>query len=375
MSSQALEQLEALAEKLDNISSTLQTEEAAKTALVLPFLRALGFDVFDPQEVTPEYTVDVGVKRGEKVDYAVLQDGEPIILLECKPLGSKLERYGSQLFRYYSASTARIGVLTDGQHYLLYADLVRPNILDDDPFLRIDLRQLSGTPKEHLELLTKDGFDSDRLVGLANALSEKSRVRDVLREQMNSPTDDLVRVIGASIVDGRFTRGTLDHLRDVISSEWEALVSQRVETRLMSALATNRGEVHTPDAESPEEDETEETTEEEEGVVTTMEELEGFYCVKAVLRGEVDPGRIAARDVRSYFGILLDDNNRKPICRLWFNGRQKYLGVFDAEKRERRIAIEAIHDIFNLAEEIKSSLAHALGKAGGSEPVEPPAEV
>ena len=65
-----------------------RTEEATKNALVMPFLQVLGYDVFDPLEVVPEYVADVGMKRGEKVDYAILMDGDPIIIIECKAVGS-----------------------------------------------------------------------------------------------------------------------------------------------------------------------------------------------------------------------------------------------------------------------------------------------
>ncbi len=58
----------------------IQTEEATKNALIMPFISALGYNVFDPTEVVPEFTADVGIKKGEKVDYAIHLDGKPIML-------------------------------------------------------------------------------------------------------------------------------------------------------------------------------------------------------------------------------------------------------------------------------------------------------
>ena len=136
------ERLSALAERLDKVRDDSLTEEATKTALVLPFIRELGYDVFNPEEVLPEYTADVGIKKGEKVDYAILKDGSPIILFECKPCGAKLDSYSSQLYRYFSVTNARIAILTDGVIYRFYSDLVAQNKLDERPFLEIDLDRL-----------------------------------------------------------------------------------------------------------------------------------------------------------------------------------------------------------------------------------------
>lgn len=88
------------------------------------------------------------------------------------------------------------------------------------------------------------------------------------------------------------------------------------------------------------------TDSEKSKVVTTAEELEGYNIIKAILRQRVAVSRIVARDTQSYFGILLDDNNRKPIARLHFNAKQKYIGLFDADKNETRHPIESVDDIF-----------------------------
>jgi hypothetical protein len=94
----------------------------------------------------------------------------------------------------------------------------------------------------------------------------------------------------------------------------------------------------------------------ERDVETTEEEMEGFYIVKSILRDIVDPARIAHRDTRSYFGVLLDDNNRKPIVRLHFNRAQKYIGVFDEKKKEERIPIASIDEIYQHADRIRRVL-------------------
>ena len=76
--------LSDLAERASEQVAHLETEEATKHALVMPFIQALGYNVFDPLEIVPESTADVGTRRGEKVDYALMHDGKPMILFECK---------------------------------------------------------------------------------------------------------------------------------------------------------------------------------------------------------------------------------------------------------------------------------------------------
>ena len=116
------------------------TEEATKNAFIMPLLSLLGYDVFNPMEVIPEYTCDYGTKKGEKVDYAIMRDGEPIILLEAKRLNLKLQKnQQNQLYRYFSISRARVAILTNGIEYRLYSDMNTPNIMDDEPFIT-DLR-------------------------------------------------------------------------------------------------------------------------------------------------------------------------------------------------------------------------------------------
>ena len=107
--------INALAEKVPTLIDHLETEEATKNALVMPFINALGYDIFNPKEVVPEFIADVGTKKGEKVDYAIMKDGEVIILIECKAAKSDLcDANISQLYRYFAVTKSRIAILTNG---------------------------------------------------------------------------------------------------------------------------------------------------------------------------------------------------------------------------------------------------------------------
>ena len=109
-----IDKLNQLASKIVKQKSMILTEEATKTAFIMPFIAALGYDVFDAAEVIPEYTADIGIKKGEKVDYAIVINGKLSILIEAKMIGTKLDaQYSSQLHRYFHATDARVGILTD----------------------------------------------------------------------------------------------------------------------------------------------------------------------------------------------------------------------------------------------------------------------
>ena len=189
------EQLRVLSARVPVLQPLTKTEEATKHALVLPFIRALGYDPFDPTEVVPEFVADVGTKKGEKVDYAVFRDGVPIMLFECKVIGTNLDDvHFSQLFRYYHVSRARIGVLTNGLVYRFFTDLEEPNKMDSKPFLEFNLLELHGPTVEEVRRFTKVGFNMDEVLGAAVELKYTKEIKRLLSEQMESPSEEIVKV-------------------------------------------------------------------------------------------------------------------------------------------------------------------------------------
>lgn len=149
-----IDQLKALAAKVPALCDVLKTEEATKNALVMPFIQILGYDIFDPTEVVPEFVADVGIKKGEKVDYAIKKEGQIIMLFECKHCGGDLSiKHASQLFRYFSTTEAKIGVLTNGVIYRFFTDLEAPNKMDEKPFLEVDMLDLNETVVGELKKL------------------------------------------------------------------------------------------------------------------------------------------------------------------------------------------------------------------------------
>ncbi|HEY8396507.1 MAG TPA: type I restriction endonuclease, partial [Flavihumibacter sp.] len=156
--------LEQLHQRVDALKPQINTEEATKNAFVLPFIQILGYDIFNPTEVIPEHICDIGTKKWEKVDYVIKKDDNPIMIIECKHWKESVDAHNSQLHRYYHVSKARFGVLTNGQIYNFYADLERPNIMDEKPFFTLDLSNLKDTSLSILAKFTKTGYNLDSIM-------------------------------------------------------------------------------------------------------------------------------------------------------------------------------------------------------------------
>ncbi|QKF53733.1 type I restriction endonuclease [Pseudomonas graminis] len=355
-----LARVNALSAKIQQQSAAIQTEEATKTAFVMPFINSvLGYDVFDPLEVVPEYICDVGTKKGEKIDYAIMKNGEVQILIECKKIGEPLHiNHAGQLFRYFHVTSARISILTNGRVYRFYTDLDAPNKMDDKPFLELDLLDLDEHALPELEKLTKSAFDVDSIISAAGELKYVGQIKREIAAQFTKPDDEFVKFFAARVYEGIITQKVREQFAVLTRKAAAQFLGDQVNDRLKSAIS---GPIQPTFAMAPvDSNPASETVEETEDdrVQTTLEELEGFHVVKAIVRSVVDAKRIVHRDTQSYFGILLDDNNRKPICRLHFNRSQKYIGIFDREKNETRHAIDSVDDIYSFSDHLKGVISH-----------------
>ena len=348
-----IDQLNELAARAEKLLPHLKTEEATKTAFVMPFIQALGYDVFNPSEVVPEFTADVGIKKGEKVDYAIHRDGTPIILFECKTAGTDLERVTpSQLYRYFSVTDARFGVLTDGIEYHFFTDLESPNKMDSRPFLEFSLLSADEVLASELKKFAKQTFDVDEILVTASDLKYTKGIKRSLADEWTNPSEDFIRLFCGRVYSGRFTQAVRDQFAEIVKRAFQEFVTDRINLRLQTALA--REDAGASQAQATDVGKIAPSSDEDR-VVTTEEEVEAYYAVKAILREVIDPNRIFIRDTQSYCGILLDDNNRKPICRLFMHGRHTYLGLLDAEKKMSRHRIDNVNDIYRFSPELVES--------------------
>jgi hypothetical protein len=357
----------AHASKIMSQTQYLKTEAATSTTLVLPFLAALGYNVFDPTEVEPEFSADVGNKKGEKVDYAIKVDGKPIVLIEVKHWETNLgEVHASQLFRYFNAEeSVRFAILTNGIVYRFYADLEAANRMDEDPFFVVDLLQVvDASPKirdgvlEALRKFAKGRFDPADVAETAGELKYKTGISKYLNAQLQGPDDDFVALLTKQVYSGNLTKSVRERFVDIVKRAFQDFINEKVDARLQSAIKS----APEPEQGAEEDDLPAGVAAIDGDIVTTEEEVEGFRIVRAIMGKVVDSSRVFMRDTKSYCGIILDDNNRKPICRFWFEGPRKYLGLFDASKSCRRVALERIESIYDHADELRAVVSFYEGK-------------
>ena len=204
-----------LAERVSKLKEQIATEEATKNAFIMPFIQMLGYDVFDPTEVIPEMDCDLIKKKGEKIDYAIMKDGEPIILIECKHWQQNLSLHDNQLQKYFVASKAKFGILTNGIIYRFYTDLVKENIMDSTPFLEINMETLRDSQIEELKKFHKSYFDIDNILSTANELKYIYELKKSVKEEFASPSPDFVRFFAKKAYEGIITQKILDQFTEI----------------------------------------------------------------------------------------------------------------------------------------------------------------
>lgn len=345
-------QLAVIARKMHQAKAVIETEEATKTTLVMPFIRdVLGFDVFDVQEVIPEFVADVPMKRGEKVDFAIVTNNQVAMIMECKKLNEPLKvENAAQLFRYFHVTTARIAILTNGSEYRFYADLDSPNKMDERPFLELHIDDVDDDELRELEKLTKHRFDIDSVLDAAEELKYVSAAKRYFTEQSKDLSPEFVALVLGAIHNGRITQRVREQVSPLVEKGFKQFLNDQANNRLKAALGADstpqrngtggesRHEVPVADAEP----------EEESGVVTTAEEIQGHMIIRAILSQKIDPERVTLRDNKTYCSIILDDNNRKPLARLRFNNPTRLrVGIFGPEKSETVHEISRLTDLYH----------------------------
>ncbi len=161
-----------------------------------------------------------------------------------------------------------------------------------------------------------------------------------------------MRFLTKQVYSGLVTQSVREQFTGIVKRALTQFINDRINDRLQSALRAGDEKEEAPQAAAEE-------AQEESKTVTTEEEMEGFRIVRVILREVVDVSRVAYLDVKSY-GILPDDNNRKPICRLHFNTSRKYIGLFDREKNEEKVPIETLDDIYKYADRLKETVRYYL---------------
>lgn len=331
------------ASRVEKLCPQIQTEEATKNALIMPFIQLLGYDVFNPFEVNPEYVADLGIKKGEKVDYAIMLEGLPVLLVECKHYSEKLDPHNSQLFRYFHTTSAKFSLLTNGINYRFYTDLVAANKMDERPFFEFKITEIKDNEIAELKKFHKSYFNIDDITNTASELKFMNEIKGLINAEIASPSQDFVRYFTKQVYPGQVNQKVLDQFTSITKRAFGVILSDSINDRLKTALNSDvqpeLSDVLIP-APSP--------------VETTAEEIDAYLIIKAILRQKVDINRVAIRDNQSYCAILLDDNNRRTICRLYLNSKRKSIELPVSETKYKRVEIASLDDIYSLTEELLS---------------------
>lgn len=353
-----IDKLKQHVKKIEIIKDSLLTEEATKTALVMPFFKLLEYDVFNPMEFVPEYVADVGSKKGEKVDYAIMSGDKPIILIECKGINDNLTNHYDQLFRYFISTEARIAILTNGVIYKFFTDIDECNKMDKQPFLEINLLDLNEVHIPTLKTFTKDNFDMDAIFNMASELKYTNLIIKQLTDQLNNPSSEFVKFIISDFFDGSKTISVIDKFKPIVKKSMYQFVNDFMNDKLKSVLNNNKNDEN--EDINIDELESKDISMDDNKVGINEEKLEGFNIVRSILSEVVSADDIGYKDVERYFSVQY---NGKWICRLYFNSSKKSIFIPNEDKIGVRYRIDNVSDIYKYKNELLKSLNNYLDKS------------
>lgn len=344
------EKIRNFIDRIETIKDTLTTEEATKTALIMPFFQLLDYDVFNPLEFVPEYVADIGVKRGEKVDYAIIKNGKPIIIIEAKSVTDKLKKHDTQLMRYFSVTEAKFAILTNGINYKFFTDLDHPNMMDEKPFLEINL--LNATDNEILQLkkFAKNTFNLEAISSTASTLKYIDNINDRLKYELENPSDDFVRFMINDFYVGVKNKNVVDKFRPIVQKALSQFATDFMNEKIQIALGENAA-TKLPTYKKPLSQ-----SEKEQTKLITKEELEALEIIREILSDIVNKEDITYKSTKSYFGINYKNNSNNWICRLFLYRKNK-MGIHLPDENKDTIKydfdeIDDLNEIKPLLEEI-----------------------
>ncbi len=360
-----IDQIKQLSQRIDKMKDTIQTEEATKTSMIMPFFQMLGYDVFNPLEFVPEYTADVGIKKGEKVDYAIIdEEGKPLILIEAKWCKENLDRHGSQLFRYFATTKAKFGILTNGIVYRFYTDLEEQNKMDEKPFLELNLSDLKESIVPELKKFQKSSFDVETILTTASELKYNRQIKQLLTKQLADPTDDFVSCLISDIYTGRKTQKIMEDFHDIVKKSFNQFINEQINDRLKTALGSEDTPTVPENGGNTSSHEENNIVENEDvsKIITTKDEIESYFIIKTLLHDVVGDNTVTYKDTENYFGILLNNNIRKWICRLQLGDRKWNLIIPDENKNYIKHPLNSLDDIYKYKDALHESVCRYLDK-------------
>nr|DAX44832.1 MAG TPA: hypothetical protein [Caudoviricetes sp.] len=345
-----------LSEKIAKQKETVATEEATKTAFILPMIYALGYDVFDPTEVVPEMDCDLIKTKGEKIDYAILKDGEPIMLIECKDSKQNLNLHSTQLQKYFVASKSRFGVLTNGVEWRFYTDIDKQNIMDEKPFLIANMSDLSNDDIEQLKKFHKSYYNEQEIISTANELKYMTEIRSILQKEISTPSSSFVEYFVRRVYSGRVYPSVIEQFTPFVKKSFSSVINDIIQDRLNSAIRNEERQENVSMS-------NEQAGQGGNGIITTQEELDSFEIVKKIIGEKYDTSELTYKDFKSYF-LIYNSDVSWWVCRMSLKQYSKAI-IFPDETYSgnyERVNISSVEDIYNLKERMFSSMDIAVNR-------------
>jgi len=339
---------------VSKFKDTITTEAVTKNSLILPFFQLLGYNVLNHLEFEPEYDANFGGKKDAKVDYAIIIEEKPTILIECKPCGEDLEKHVGQLSQYYAAAGTKFGILTDGVIYNFYTDIDKIHIMDKEPFLVFDVLNFDENNVPELERFAKKTLDVDVAFKAAIELKYMGKINEILHSLRTDPQDSFVKYIIGEISNRKANAKAIEEFRLIIKRGFSQYINDTISEMINDMLksTTKNPSVKDDAAIETTVDETLEQQEPEERM-TTLEEFEAFAIVKSILRNICDVNRLTLKHTSQYSVVEFDNNSWKRICRFWFGGKQKRISIPDENKKPIYYDISNLNDIYKYADSIR----------------------
>lgn len=348
-----IDQLKQFSKRVSSLKDSIQTEEATKTSIIMPFFNLLGYDVFNPEEFVPEFTADVGIKKGEKVDYAIMLDGNPVILVEAKWIGETLEKHDSQLFRYFGTTSAKFAILTNGIIYRFFTDLDEPNKMDETPFLEINILDIKESYVPELKKFHKNTFNVDEIIDTASELKYSNEIKTIFAEQLQNPSDEFVRFFLSNVYAGTKTQTVVEKFRPIVKKSLNQFITETMNDKLKTVLDSEQSVEPILTSTSVVKDDEQPSTSK---IITTHEELEAFFIIKNLLKAIIPLDDITYKDTESYFAILHQGKATRWICRLILTETQKTIIIPDENKKGIKYTLANLYDIENYKDKLIESL-------------------
>lgn len=351
------DEIRQFAKKIESFKESITTEEATKTSVIMPFFSILGYDIFNPNEFIPEFVADVGIKKGEKVDYAILQDGEPVIIIEAKAINRNLEKHDSQLFRYFATTKAKFAILTNGIRYRFFTDLDNPNKMDSLPFLEFNILSIRENQIDALKKFQKSNFNVAKIFDSASILKYQGKFKETLAEQFENPNDDFIRLFLQDVYPGMKTQSVLDKFRPILKASMQEFISDTMNDKIKIALNPTASAEQESASLKTSDNNSSDVLEEESPLEATENEINAYYHLKNLFKNYINLEDITYKKTESYFAVLYKNNSRKWICRLILSNTQNILILPDQDKHEVRCNISNILELGNYGRYMISVLA------------------